>query len=36
VLAPSAPIAKTVELVRLEDTARIASTLEDVLSGLRT
>ena len=36
VLASSAPIAKTVELVRLEDTARIGPTLEDVLSGLRT
>jgi anti-anti-sigma factor len=35
VLAPSAPVAKTVEMVRLEETARIGPTLEDVLSGLR-
>lgn len=34
VLAESAHVAKTVELVRLEDTARIGPTLQDVLSGL--
>jgi anti-anti-sigma factor len=36
VLAPSAPVAKTVEMVRLEEAARIGPTLEDVLSGLRS
>ena len=35
VLDPSAPVAKTVEMVRLEDSARIGSRLEDVLSQLR-
>jgi anti-anti-sigma factor len=35
VLASSAPIAKTVEMVRLEETAQIRPTLEDVLSVLR-
>ena len=34
VLASSAPVAKTVELVRLEETARIGDTLEDVLKTL--
>jgi anti-anti-sigma factor len=36
VLAPSAPVAKTIELVRLEETARIAGTFEDVLADLRS
>ena len=35
VLAPSAHVAKTVEMVRLEETARIGPTLDDVLAILR-
>jgi anti-anti-sigma factor len=36
VLASSAPVAKTVELVRLEETAHIGETLEEVLAILRS
>jgi anti-anti-sigma factor len=36
VLAPSAPVSKTVEMVRLEEAAHIRPTLEDMLSTLRS
>jgi anti-anti-sigma factor len=36
VLASSAPVSKTVEMVRLEETARIGETLEGVLKTLHS
>jgi anti-anti-sigma factor len=36
VVAPSAPVAKTVEMVHLEEAARIGPTVDDVLGSLQS